>query len=333
MKLSVDLKRTYPRSPGGFAMDAHFECETETLAIVGPSGSGKTSVLDAIAGTQRMGRVVLDGVDISHVPIHQRQMAYVTQSSLLFPHMTVGANLLYSPRAQGVKEIAAALDVAHLWDRMPRNLSGGEQRRVVLARALASRPKIILLDEPFAGLDENRRRAAMALLLEIRQTFRIPLILVSHTPGEVVGLADQAVRMEAGHVASLGSSASAVRAGEAQIDNFLVGDVVAKDRVWVGARELAVVLPAGVSGRVKLACYAHDVLLAKEMPGLISARNCFPVTVAQTEDVGGAVLVSLAELPLRALITSEAAAALDVRKGAAMVAIVKSTSLVFVGGN
>ena len=328
MKLSVDLKQAYR---GGFVMDAHFECEAATLAIVGPSGSGKTSVLDAIAGIQRTGRIVLDGEDISNVPIHMRQMAYVTQSSLLFPHMTVGQNLLYSPRAAGAKEMAAALGVAHLWDRMPRNLSGGEQRRVMLARALASRPRIILLDEPFVGLDENRRRAAMALLFEIRQAFGIPLVLVSHTAGEVEGLADQAVRMEAGHVAAIGSSASAVRAGEAQIDNFLVGEVMPNGKVRVDSRELSAVLPHGASGRVKLACYAHDVLLAKDMPGLISARNCFPVTVSGVETAGGAVLASLAELPLRSLITVEAAAALEVRKGASLVAIVKSTSLVFVG--
>jgi molybdate transport system ATP-binding protein len=243
----------------------------------------------------------------------------------------VRENLLYSPRAAGLGDVPEALGIAHLLDRMPRHLSGGERRRVALGRAILGRPRILLLDEPFGGLDETRRREAMSLLEPLRRSAGIPMILVSHLAEEVVGLTSWAVRLEAGRVAASGPSASVLRAAETRIDNYFGGTVAGPGRVRVGAVELAAMVPRGASGRLRLACYAHDVLLALRPPEGISARNVFPARIASVEHLEDAVLVQLHDPPLRAIITPQAAAALRLSAGATVTAIVKATSIACLG--
>ncbi|HEX5136440.1 MAG TPA: ATP-binding cassette domain-containing protein [Planctomycetota bacterium] len=318
LEVDADVRRR-----GGFRLRASLRVEAPRVALVGPSGGGKTTLLDVIAGIER-GRVVLDGDDLSRLPLHRRSIGYVMQDAPLFPHLTVRRNLAYGPRAGGIGEIAERLGIAHLLDRMPRNLSGGERRRAVLARALASRPRLLLLDEPFAGLDEARRREAMSLLTALGD---VPTVLVSHSPAEVLGLAERAVRLEKGAIVAEGPSASLLRAGETGIDNLLVARVIGPSRVVAGSVEIAVRLPEGASGAVRLACYAHDVILAREAPRAISARNVFPAVVRELADAGGDVLATLEDPPLRALLTADAARDLALAPGARVFAIVKSTSI------
>jgi len=329
MKFEVELR---VERPAGFALDVRFACESRALAIVGPSGSGKSTLLDAIAGIEPAGRVVLDGRDLSRVPLHLREVGYVTQEPLLFPHRTVRQNLKHSPRARDVDAVARSLAIDRLLDRMPRHLSGGEKRRVALARAIVARPRVLLLDEPFGGLDETRRREAMSLLDQVRRAHGVPMVLVSHLADEVIGLTDFAIRLEEGRVAATGPSASVLRAAERRIDNYFDGEVVAPDRVRVeGGAELVASLPPGLSGRVRLACYASDVLLAAAAPASISARNVVPARVAAIEPAGDALLVELAGLPLRALVTRAAVDALALRPGEPTVAILKATSITYLG--
>jgi molybdate transport system ATP-binding protein len=328
MKLELSVKVT---RPGGFSLDVAVACEAEALAIVGPSGAGKSTLLDAIAGVERGARVVIDGEDVSRRPLHERGLGYVTQDALLFPHLSVRANLLFSPRAISLGDVPEALGISGLLDRMPRNLSGGERRRAALARAILGRPRLLLLDEPFAGLDESTRREAMSLLDRVRRRFGVPIVLVSHAADEVIALTDRAVRLDGGRVVASGASAAVLRAGETRIDNFFVATVVGPRRVRAGGAELAVVLPEGASGDVRLACYATDVILAAEMPSRLSARNCVRTTVAAMERAAGGALVTLAAPPLRVLVTEEAALALELAPGRETVAIVKATSIDFLG--
>jgi len=315
------------RRRDGFRLRASLHASLGRLAIVGPSGSGKSTLLDVVAGIER-GRVILDGEDLSHVPLHRRAIGYVMQDAPLFPHLDVRRNLAYGPRAAGVDEVAARLGIGHLLDRMPRNLSGGERRRAALARALASRPRLLLLDEPFAGLDEAARREAMALLHGLGD---VPTLFVSHSPAEVLGLAERAVRLERGQVVAEGPSASLLRAGETGIDNCIVARVTGTSRVRAGSAELSVRLPEGASGAVRLGCYAHDVILARERPSAISARNVFSAVVRELADAGGDVLATLEDPPLRALLTADAARELDLAPGAPVFAIIKSTSIACLG--
>jgi molybdate transport system ATP-binding protein len=328
MKFEFDVR---VRRSSGFTVEAAERCEAEALGLVGPSGSGKSTLLDAIAGIEPGARVILDGTDCSGLDLHRRGVGYVTQEALLFPHLSVRRNLLYSPRADSLGDVPGALGIEPLLERMPRHLSGGERRRVALARAILSRPRVLLLDEPFGGLDEPRRREAMSLLDRVRRTFRIPMILVSHLADEVIGLTDWAIRLEGGRATARGPSASVLRASETRIDNYFTATVTGRGRVRVDGIDLAAMTPETAAGEVRLACYAHDILLASDPPARISPRNVFPVTVASLAPIGEAVLVAFERPKISALLTPEAVRALDLRPGSTAVAILKATSIVYLG--
>lgn len=328
MKIEVDARVQHP---GGFILEVSIRCEAEALGVVGPSGSGKTSLLESIAGIEPGARVVLDGTDWSSSPLHRRDVGYVTQDALLFPHLSVRANLSYSPRASALGNVPTALGIEHLLDRMPRHLSGGERRRVALARAILSRPRVLLLDEPFAGLDEPRRRDALSLLDQLRNTYRIPIILVSHLADEVIGLTDWAVRLEDGRVVAHGPSVSVLRSSETHIDNYFTGTVIGPGLIKVGPWDLSVILPGSHTGQIRLACYAHDIVLAAAVPVGISARNCLPARVESVRPAGAAVLVTLDVPRIQALVTPEAVETLGLQAGSEVVAIIKATSVAVLG--
>ena len=323
MKLDV---AAHVRRPNGFALDVEFAVETPVLGIVGPSGCGKTTLLDALAGIEPA-RVMLDERDLSRVPLHKRGISYVTQDALLFPHLDIRRNIMYSPAAGAIDDVCEVLGIAHLLDRMPRNISGGERRRVSLARALVCKPRLLLLDEPFGGLDETLRREALALVREVNRTFHLPMIIVSHLTEEVVGLADYVIRLEQGRVAATGSSAALLRANETRVDNFFVGRVVGPSRVDVDGVELRAALPPDATGMARLACYAQNIMLAKQAPGDVSARNVIPTRIASITPAGEGMLVQLEQPRLQALVTNEAASELELQAGGEVVAIIKATAI------
>ncbi len=328
MKLQIEARI---RRPTGWTLDVRIGCDADSLGLVGPSGSGKSTLLDAVAGIEPGARVALDGRDISRLPLHHREVGYVTQDALLFPHLTVRENLAYSPTAGPPDDVARALGIDALLDRMPRNLSGGERRRVALARAIVSRPRVLLMDEPFAGLDQARRREALSLLSHVRQTFAIPMILVSHLADEVIGLTDQSIRLEDGKVAASGPSTTLLRASETRVDNFLSGVVTGPRRASVDGVELAALIPDDARGAVRLGCYAHDILLATSPPEGLSARNVFPVRVGSVIPTGDAALVELTRPRLRALLTAEGVQALGLRAGSEAYCVLKAASIVYLG--
>jgi molybdate transport system ATP-binding protein len=328
MRFDVDAT---VRRPSGFVLAARFSCDAEALGLVGPSGSGKSTLLDAIAGIERGARVVLDDVDCSAVPLAERHVGHVAQDALLFPHLTVRRNLSYSPRAGRVEEVARALRIDGLLERMPRHLSGGERRRVALARALASRPRLLLLDEPFSGLDEKRRRDAMSIVSEVRKSFHVPMVIVSHWADEIISLTDWAVRLEEGRVVGAGPSASLLRGAEMHPDNYLRGQVIGPGRIDVDGVELFAALPDGVEGAVRVACYAHDILLGTREPRDLSARNVLPVTVLSVPQGGDPVLLEVGPPRLRVLVTREAAESLGLCSGVRAYAIFKASSLLYLG--
>lgn len=166
--------------------------------LFGPSGAGKTSVLHMVAGLLRpdrghirVGSVELfgDGVD---VPPERRRAGYVFQESRLFPHLKVAANLRYGAgRTASIDEVAEMLDIAHLLDRWPRTLSGGEAKRVAIGRALLSDPAFLLLDEPTASLDRARAAEVERAILDIRDRLKLPILMVTHDRAEAERLATQ----------------------------------------------------------------------------------------------------------------------------------------------
>jgi molybdate transport system ATP-binding protein len=171
----------------------------------------------------------------------------------------------------------------------------------------------------------------MSLLDQTRRRFRLPIVLVSHFAEEVIALTDAAVRMEEGRVHAVGTSASVLRAGETQIDNFFTGCVLGPSRIGCGQVEIHAYVPPEISGDVRLACYAHDVLLATSEPKEISARNVLWTMVTAVEPAGEAMLVTLAAPPLKALVTREAGERLGIEAGKRLVAIIKATSIAYLG--
>lgn len=179
--LDLDLHaRIGPR-----ALAVVLRAETDTVGIVGPSGSGKTTLLRALAGVERRatGTVRAFGEtwqDARHfVPPWRRRVGWVPQDSALFPHLSVGENLVYGG-AEGLVEVASLLSVEALLDRAPRHLSGGERQRVALGRALLSRPRLLLLDEPFAALDRPLRARLAGAVARWCAARGIKVVLVTH---------------------------------------------------------------------------------------------------------------------------------------------------------
>ncbi|MDQ2878633.1 MAG: ATP-binding cassette domain-containing protein [Pseudomonadota bacterium] len=173
--------------------------------LFGPSGAGKTSVLDMVAGLLRPdaghvrvgGEMLFDAAAQIDVPPDRRGAGYVFQEPRLFPHKRVRANLLYGAGdgAEGLDETVAFLGLGHLLDRWPRTLSGGEARRVAIGRALLSRPRFLLLDEPLSSLDRARRDEIMTVIERLRDESGLPILMVTHDAAEAERLASRIVEL------------------------------------------------------------------------------------------------------------------------------------------
>ena len=195
---------------GSFDLKAQFVSEGRVTALFGRSGSGKTSLVNIIGGLIHPdhARISLDGdviVDTKHkifVPKHRRRVGYVFQEGRLFPHLTVRQNLLYgwwftpaAKRLDQLAQIVELLGIGHLLDRRPGSLSGGEKQRVAIGRALLATPRLLLMDEPLASLDEARKAEILPYLERLYDETKVPIVYVSHSVPEVARLASTIVVM------------------------------------------------------------------------------------------------------------------------------------------
>ena len=195
-----------------FDLVVDVEMTAETVGIYGPSGAGKTTLMETVAGLRRPehGRIVLNGRllhgDGVSVPPRVRRIGYVPQDETLFPHLSVRANAMYGARdgAGPLRDLAEILDLAPLLDRGIGNLSGGERRRVALARALMTRPDVLVLDEPLSGLDAALKQRTMDLLHDVRSRLRMPMMLVSHDRAELRTFCNDVIVLDRGRVVAHG---------------------------------------------------------------------------------------------------------------------------------
>jgi molybdate transport system ATP-binding protein len=326
-------------------------------AVMGPSGSGKTSLLEAVAGLRRhvrgrlvlAGEVVLDSGRGVSTPPEARRIGYVPQDAGLFPHLTAHGNVRFGARdAASAREAVETLEIGGLLDRHPVSLSGGEKQRVSLARALATRPRLLLLDEPLAALDVGLRERILPYLMRVRDEWRVPILYVTHNVGEVLALARRVLLLREGRLEAEGEplallgAPGLVQEAEAGVENLLAGRVLSHDEAGgvttvmvAGGLKVAVpIAPARAPGSaVTLAIRAEDILLALSSPQGLSARNVFEALITGVERTGGDVTLRCAlaateegrEWMVR--VTPSAVSALGVRPGLAAYLAVKSHSV------
>ena len=352
MSIVVDVTRRQ----GAFTLSASFESTGRVTALFGRSGAGKTTLVNLIAGLSRpdSGRIVVDGetlLDTARgvdVPAHRRRIGYVFQEGRLFPHMSVRSNLLYGRRFLArdqrwgsLEATVELLGIGHLLARRPTGLSGGEKQRVALGRALLASPRLLLLDEPLAALDEARKADLLPYIERLRDEMQLPIVYVSHSIDEVARIADTIVVLGDGKAVASGSveeilARSDLRplTGQAEASTILTATVAASDDGVTfldhPAGRMSVPRGAFARGRkVRLRIRARDVAIAVGEPGLLSIRNRLAATVTgihQTDTPMVEVTLDAAGTVLAASITHDAATALGLRPGLAVTALVKTAS-------
>jgi molybdate transport system ATP-binding protein len=347
------------RFPGGATIEARFEVPRSGFSVTvlfGPSGSGKTTALRLLAGLERAdrGSIQVDGTVWSdagrhiHLPPQVRDLGFLPQAYSLFPHLSVAANLSYGlaaldarQRAARVAGLLALLDLGGLGDRHPGELSGGQQQRVALGRALARKPRLLLLDEPLSALD---RPSQLRLRKELRALLRaldIPTILVTHDRAEALQLGDRLVVMDQGRVCQSGGiqqvfdrPTDPAVARILGVETVVLGQV---ESVSEGMATLAVgparLLGAdpGNLGRLAFVCIrGEDVAVERGCgPGFGStARNRLPARITALHPEGSLVRIALdAGFPLESLVTRQACTDLRLTEGDQVCAILKAAAI------
>ncbi len=341
------------RSP--IPLDVAFRVEPgEVLALVGHSGSGKTTLLRTIAGLWRpvRGRVTVNGTrwldTVAQVDLapHRRRLGIVFQNYALFPHMTAAQNVMAAMDRADPREAERLLDLVNLHglsDRMPAQLSGGQQQRVAVARALARRPQVLLLDEPFSAVDRATREKLHAEIIALRAHLKMPVVLVTHDVNEAQLLADRMVVIEKGSVVRAGSTAQvmadpdALRAmGIREVAAMLPATVAEHlpdglTRLDAATGPLFLPTVEGAPGtRVHVRVMAHEVILSRARPEGLSAQNILAGRVTRVvPGVGPGVMVhvTVGDHEILARITRRAAEQLHLQPGDTVHAILKSMSV------
>ncbi len=331
------LQIQFNKQQGEFKLDLCITAAASgVIALFGRSGCGKSTSINLIAGLLQpdSGRlqiddeVLFDSTTHINIPGEQRRIGYVFQDARLFPHYTVNGNLRYGlQRTHGTPRISfdtvvELLGISHLLQRRPFQLSGGEKHRVALGRALLSQPRLLLLDEPLASLDQARRAEVLPYLERVRDELSLPMVYVSHQFEEVLQLATHVALMDDGKVLAQGDLPSislhpALRqiVGAEAIGTIIDSQVQHIDhttglaRVMVGNNHLNVdASHLHIGQRVRLQLLARDLILALQAPHGLSVRNMLqghltrlvadePNAMLAYVEVGGAELVSRITMP------------------------------------
>ncbi len=337
-----------------FSLSVDFETGAEVTALFGPSGSGKTTLLEMIAGfcQPRAGRiqlgevVLLDTQDGIRLTPERRSIGFVAQDQLLWPHLSVLKNLRFGQRRAAraddanFKRVVDVLELTALLDRRPAQLSGGERQRVALGRAVLTSPRLLLLDESLAALDDPLKWRIMAYLERLLEEWRIPTLFVTHSQEEVRRLARSAVVLDAGSVVAEGPVNVALAQpvplgwhdGTGPMNLLRVDRIVSDDnRSIAEASGRRILLPATSESLedVRLISFSpRDVLLSRQDPTGLSARNHLGGVVQQIVELASGVFVEIdVGQRIWAEITADAARELSLSQGGEVFCLIKTQSL------
>ncbi|MBV9330049.1 MAG: molybdenum ABC transporter ATP-binding protein [Alphaproteobacteria bacterium] len=348
MTIEVDIR--VQRGARVVATSFHIS-EPGITALFGPSGAGKTTVIEAIAGLVRpqSGRIAFNGRSVfdagKHIdlPPRKRRVGCVFQDSRLFPHMTVEKNLLFGWRRSGkradeaeIRSVTAMLGIDSLLARRPPTLSGGEKQRVAIGRALLSSPELLLLDEPMASLDLQRKDEILPFLERLRDDVRVPIVYVSHSTEEIARLASHVVVLEDGAVARSGSIFDILPEIDARGGTVLQASIVAHrpdglSEVEFGGGRLVVQRLAQPPGsRLRLRIAASDLMISLHRLDGVSANNVIAAEISALKEIpNGLVDVVLQAGPERivARITGASSARLSLAPGLKVYAVVKAVTV------
>lgn len=355
--LSVDVDH----AQGAFRLQAAFEAPPGVTALFGRSGSGKTTLVNIISGLVRPdrgrvevnGTVLLDTTRRIAVPRHRRRIGYVFQEARLLPHLSVRQNLLFgrwfAPRREAGPDLEAVVDLlglSRLLGRRPAGLSGGERQRVAVGRALLAKPRLLLMDEPLASLDETRKAEILPFIERLRDGAGVPIVYVSHALPEVIRLSDTLVLLEDGRVTAAGPTAAVLSRLDAgglaagqEAGALLDATVLAHDLGYglttlsTAAGTLHVPIVDGEPGsRRRIQVLARDVMLSMTPPDAISALNVLPAVVAEVGNTVHGDPTTLVRLDcdgvaLLSRVTRKSADTLALSAGKPVYAIIKSVAL------
>lgn len=359
MSLAFRLRHDFP----SVRIDVTFEVASPGVTVLfGPSGGGKSTIILAAAGLLRPDecRIDLDGTLLADtatglwLPPERRRAGLVFQDAKLFPHMSVATNLRFGmrrapPGAVPFDDVVSLLGIGGLLERRPHTLSGGERQRVAVGRALLAQPRLLLMDEPLASLDAERKAEIVPYLSRLKTALRLPVLYVTHDLNEVTHLADSLVLIEAGRVVGFGPMAEVAARADlplARRDDagaVVTCSVAEHDRAREltlldggGARFWVPLLDAPLGSECRIRVPAREVILAGRAPEAISLHNVIAGTVRQiaADPARRAVMVEIA-LPaggLLARVTPDAIARLGLQAGSTVLALIKSTSIEVLGG-
>jgi molybdate transport system ATP-binding protein len=346
----------------GFCLDVHLHLPGRGVsALYGHSGSGKTTCLRCIAGLERaeQGFVQIndeiwqDSDNGVFVPPHKRALGYVFQEASLFPHLSVLANLQFglkriakSQRRVDLAQATELLGIGHLLERHPQHLSGGERQRVGIARALLTSPKLLLMDEPLAALDSQRKSEILPYLQRLHDELDIPVLYVSHAQDEVARLADHLVLLSDGKALAsgpIGETLARLDLPMAMGDDagvIIEGQVSAYDAQYqllslqLPATDMSIRVthePMAVGQALRCKVHARDISLALHNDASSSILNRLPVTVVseQAADNAAHVLIRLdaGGTPLLARITRYSRDHLAIHPGQQLWAQIKAVAV------
>ena len=250
--------------------------KNEFFSLLGPSGCGKTTLLRMLAGFEKItdGKILLDGEDISEIPPHLRPINMMFQSYALFPHMTVEKNIAFGLKQdkmpenlinQRVEEMLELVELTDFAKRKPNQLSGGQSQRVALARSLAKRPKLLLLDEPLGALDKRLREQTQFELMDIQEKLKVTFVIVTHDQEEAMTVSSRIGVMDSGNLIQVATPAEIYEAPINKDVADFIGDVNLLKGIYKGQNEIGTQLLSEDSNSIVYATQKVDVAIGNQL--------------------------------------------------------------------